>query len=545
MLTIYLWVFVFFNLGFCDNIARFSKQISLPRARASSKSVSNSEFAGFFLGRNRESGSACSSIVGVECIPSDLDVLNFPQNEWFSQNFVEQVSVQKVKDRFVALTLSSTKIWESKQWINLSFNNSGYKTASVGGFILFFDGVRTPQYWSKDWNIFVYSNINSSLLPSLFGDSAISLILVVKDQFVLINSNSYIHRWDSLSDTWTRFQLQRNPLYSASVGNFGFFVTQGYLIIWDSTANLLFNFAKPSWNSQPFELYTVNKYIVLFNPPSNHSSLTIETWDSTQNLWNNITLSQSRTKMAVVAVGSYLYFAGGQDSQGLSNRVDIWDSSSGNWDSTTLSLARKSIVGVAIGTDNVLFAGGDTSLDENTLEASDRVDVICTNYDCLHYEMLLGISVGLGLVALILATVIIIFIVAKIRARTKVSPNLKATTIKVQAITPLSETKKGESMKEIIVHKVTASTTKQKSTTNQPVANEKSEKIKEAKKVKKTKDAPKMKLMNTHLYVRIGGGYIPFKEWAEKEYLPDTDFEKLEQEMTLQTNVNKQKTAFS
>lgn len=95
-------------------------------------------------------------------------------------------------------------------------------------------------------------------------------------------------------------------------------------------------------------------------------SAVVDVYDTSTREWitatATISLSQARTKLAGVAAGNLIFFAGGQTSLTTPSAVvDVYDASLRNWlTPANLSKARTDVVGATAG-NLVLFAGGDES----------------------------------------------------------------------------------------------------------------------------------------------------------------------------------------
>jgi hypothetical protein len=85
----------------------------------------------------------------------------------------------------------------------------------------------------------------------------------------------------------------------------------------------------------------------------------IHVFDSSMESWSIAHLSEARSGVTAVAVGSKLMFAGGGDSRRESSVVDIYDSATGQWSTAKLSQPRHRIEGSAVG-HLALFAGGES-----------------------------------------------------------------------------------------------------------------------------------------------------------------------------------------
>jgi hypothetical protein len=85
-------------------------------------------------------------------------------------------------------------------------------------------------------------------------------------------------------------------------------------------------------------------------PPNNRSFI-----NGQVTLFGN--LSIPRTRIATVAAGNKIFFAGGSDDAVAFSRVDIYDMSSRTWSTAELSLPREGIKAVTCG-NKVFFAGG-------------------------------------------------------------------------------------------------------------------------------------------------------------------------------------------
>ncbi len=85
----------------------------------------------------------------------------------------------------------------------------------------------------------------------------------------------------------------------------------------------------------------------------------VDIYDVVADTWSVEHLSQARFAMASAVLGNKVFFAGGHISSGeVSDRVDIYDNLTGDWSTATLSVARAFYGGgVAVG-NKVLFAGG-------------------------------------------------------------------------------------------------------------------------------------------------------------------------------------------
>lgn len=70
------------------------------------------------------------------------------------------------------------------------------------------------------------------------------------------------------------------------------------------------------------------------------------------------TLSEPRSDLAVVSLGTKIFFAGGSSSTGYSSRIDIYDTSTQVWSTAELSIGRMLIAAITH-KNKVYFAGGE------------------------------------------------------------------------------------------------------------------------------------------------------------------------------------------
>jgi autotransporter-associated beta strand protein len=90
---------------------------------------------------------------------------------------------------------------------------------------------------------------------------------------------------------------------------------------------------------------------------------TVDIYNTATNTWTASNLSQSRSWLAATSLGNNVYFGGGESinsnsDQSYSNAVDIFDTTAGTWSTATLSQARYAPTAAALGT-KVFFAGGN------------------------------------------------------------------------------------------------------------------------------------------------------------------------------------------
>ncbi|MDB5323571.1 MAG: kelch repeatcontaining protein [Phycisphaerales bacterium] len=101
--------------------------------------------------------------------------------------------------------------------------------------------------------------------------------------------------------------------------------------------------------------------------PTDPVNNVVDIYDADTGHWSTAALSQARGGFAAATVGKLALFAGGglTDSNGavvLSNVVDIYDGASGQWSTATLSQARSDMSAVTVGS-KVVFAGDTDVID--------------------------------------------------------------------------------------------------------------------------------------------------------------------------------------
>ena len=96
------------------------------------------------------------------------------------------------------------------------------------------------------------------------------------------------------------------------------------------------------------------------NSTSGFSSV-VDIYDGDTNLWSTASLSVGRNEITAGSVGNKALFAGGYGGS-ISNVVDIYNSSTNTWSAATLSVARYRMAVATVGT-KILFAGGQNTSD--------------------------------------------------------------------------------------------------------------------------------------------------------------------------------------
>ncbi|MBP6686223.1 MAG: hypothetical protein KA160_00090 [Lacibacter sp.] len=92
-------------------------------------------------------------------------------------------------------------------------------------------------------------------------------------------------------------------------------------------------------------------------------SSTVDIYDITTNTWSSADLSQARTGITAVTMGTKVFFAGGTGmlsatSIGLTSRVDIYDAVANSWSTIEMPHADGSLSSLAFG-DKIVIAGGN------------------------------------------------------------------------------------------------------------------------------------------------------------------------------------------
>jgi predicted RNA-binding protein with PUA-like domain len=86
----------------------------------------------------------------------------------------------------------------------------------------------------------------------------------------------------------------------------------------------------------------------------------VDIYDSLEEKWSQIEMSQPRYYLTSVSLGNLAFFVDGRSEGRLpSNVVDIFDSTTQRWSNANLSQARYFLASASIG-DTVAFGGGNT-----------------------------------------------------------------------------------------------------------------------------------------------------------------------------------------
>ena len=99
----------------------------------------------------------------------------------------------------------------------------------------------------------------------------------------------------------------------------------------------------------------------------------VDIYDIATNSWSTASLSVGRFNMATIAVGTKLFFGGGEQGNGqpVVSNIDIYDAATNSWSVAHLSIPGTDIAAAVIG-NKVFFAGG---FNQNNPARATRVDI--------------------------------------------------------------------------------------------------------------------------------------------------------------------------
>jgi Secretion system C-terminal sorting domain/Kelch motif len=83
----------------------------------------------------------------------------------------------------------------------------------------------------------------------------------------------------------------------------------------------------------------------------------VQIWDVPTNTWSQDTLSETRTHIQSIVMGSKIFFVGGLTSTGLSDAIDIYDTDTRRWTRKTLSNPRMYPMLAVVGNKLVMLGG--------------------------------------------------------------------------------------------------------------------------------------------------------------------------------------------
>jgi hypothetical protein len=190
--------------------------------------------------------------------------------------------------------------------------------------------------------------------------------------FSITNSNAVQTQVTNLVQGIYQFELKVTDTYGLFSKDTMKVTVNASIIITDCNGNV-----RPQVNAQliPLGMLSIPRYGVAvasigtkiffaggftvygYTPTSNVS--TVDIYDVVTNLWSTAELSQARSTITTVVLGSKIFFAGGSanTSTGFSSRVDIYDVISNAWSTTELSSGAIHLTAGATG-NKVLFGGG-------------------------------------------------------------------------------------------------------------------------------------------------------------------------------------------